>query len=426
MRIFAYLRQSSKEARISVKILSVFFLSSILSFLIIACDEFLPSAPEPNEILNEPIEGLSPSQLAAHLEGDEQFGKIFNTEDGLGPIFVNTSCENCHIADGKGHPFIQLTRFGKMNLDGTFDPMTEYGGPQLQQRSIAGYPPEEIYSEATGRSIFMPPAVTGLGLIEAVPDAAIIALADPDDLNGDGISGVPNYVDPPDYFQPKPELHIPNNGKYIGRFGRKAGAITILQQVTQAYLQDIGITTDFLIEDLFNHTLGSGTGDKIPDPELSASVVKSVEFYIKTLKPPPRRNQDNADVFGGENIFKQINCSGCHVPTLVSGPSEIEALNQKEFYPYTDMLLHDLGPGLDDYYTEGTAKTNEWRTTPLWGSGLGNSSQGKRSFFLHDGRAKTIEEAIFFHGGEASNSRNSYNNLSQVDKQKLLKFLESL
>ena len=398
----------------------------IISIIIISCDEFLPTAPESSEILNEPIEGLTPSQLAAHLKGDEQFGKIFAVGDGLGPIFVNTSCENCHIADGKGHPFIQLTRFGKMNPDGTFDTMTEYGGPQLQQRSIAGYPPEEIFSEATGISVFMPPAVTGLGLIEAVTDAVILALADPDDLNGDGISGVPNYVDPPDYFQPKPGFHIPNNGKYIGRFGRKAGAITILQQVIQAYHQDIGITSDFLPEDLYNYMIGPGTGDNVPDPEISVSVVKSVEFYIRTLKPPPRRNQDDAEVIEGENIFNQINCSGCHVPTLVSGPSEVEALNQKEFYPYTDMLLHDLGAELDDYYTEGTAKTSEWRTTPLWGLGLGKNSQGGMNFFLHDGRAKTIDEAIFFHGGEALNSRIGYYNLSQADKQKLLKFLESL
>src|SRR3989304_4274770 len=270
--------------------------SFILSIIIISCEEFLPTAPESSEILNGPIEGLTPSQLAAHLEGDEQFGKIFGVEDGLGPIFVNTSCENCHVADGKGHPFIQLTRFGKMNLDGTFDPMTEYGGPQLQQRSISGYPPEEIYSEATGISIFMPPAVTGLGLIEAVPDQLILSYADPNDLNGDGISGVPNYVDPPDYFQPKPGFHISNNGKYIGRFGRKGGAVTIQQQGIQAYHQDIGITSDFLTDDLYNYTMGSGTGDKVSDPELSASIVKSVEFYIRTLKPRPRRNKNDAEV----------------------------------------------------------------------------------------------------------------------------------
>ncbi len=417
----------NKNTEIKISHIYIILLSSIfLSVLLIACEEFLPASPESDEILNEPIEGLSSSQLIAHLEGDEQFGKIFSTEAGLGPIFVNTSCENCHIADGKGHPFIQLTRFGKMKLDGTFDPMTEYGGPQLQQRSISGYPNEEIYSEATGISIFMPPAVTGLGLIEAVSDAAILALADPDDLNSDGISGIPNYVDPPDYFRSIPGFHVENNGKFIGRFGRKAGAITILQQVTQAYLQDIGITSDLLSEDLYNYMSGSGTGDKIPDPELSLSVLKSVEFYIKTLKPPPRRNINDPGVLEGELIFKQINCSGCHVPALVTGTSDIEALNQKEFYPYTDLLMHDMGFELDDYYTEGTAKTSEWRTTPLWGLGLGGNSQGRKSYFLHDGRAVSIEQAISFHGGEAANSRNSFNNLSNSDKEKLLKFLDSL
>jgi CxxC motif-containing protein (DUF1111 family) len=398
----------------------------ILAIILISCEEFLPTAPGSSEILNEPIEGLSSSQLAAHMQGDEQFGEIFGVEDGLGPIFVNNGCENCHIADGKGHPFIQLKRFGRMNLDGTFDPMIEYGGPQLQQRSVSGYSPETIPVEATGVTILMPPSVTGLGLLAAVPDATILAFADPDDINGDGISGVPNYVFPPDYFQPVPGFHIENNEKYIGRFGRKAGAITILQQIVEAYHNDIGITTDFLSDDLYNHNIGPGSGDEVPDPELSASVVKNVEFYLKTLKPPPRRNENDADVLAGKIIFGEINCSGCHVPTMVSGSSEIEALNQKEFHPYTDLLLHDMGPELDDYYTEGTAKTSEWRTTPLWGLGLGGNSQGERSFFLHDGRAKTIEEAISFHGGEASQGRSDFNNLSASDKQKLLKFLESL
>jgi CxxC motif-containing protein (DUF1111 family) len=400
--------------------------SFILSVIIISCEEFLPPAPESSEILNEPIEGLTPTQLAAHLQGDEEFGKIFGAEDGLGPIFVNTSCENCHVGDGKGHPFIQLTRFGKMNLDNTFNPMTEYGGTQLQQRSISGYLSEEIPSDATGISILMPPAVTGLGLLASVPDAILFSLADPDDANGDGISGVPNYVSAPDYFQPVPGFHNEVNGKYIGRFGRKAGAITLLQQVAEAYLNDMGITSDFLSEDIYNYKVGSGSGDLVSDPELSASIVKSVEFYIRTLKPPPRRNENDPDIRAGELMFNQINCSGCHVPVLQTGSSDIEPLNQKEFHPYTDLLLHDMGPELDDFYTEGSAETAEWRTTPLWGLGLAGNSQGKRSFFLHDGRAKTIEEAIGFHGGEASQSRSDYYNLSDSDKQKLLKFLESL
>ncbi len=408
------------------KIILTSLSSFLLAIIILSCEELLPTAPDSNEILNEPIDGLSASQLAAHLQGDEQFGKIFGVEDGLGPIFVNTGCENCHIADGKGHPFIQLKRFGKMNLNGTFDPMIEYGGPQLQQRSVSGYSPEEIPVEATGVTILMPPSVTGLGLLAAVADASILSLADPDDANSDGISGVPNYVFPPEYFQPLSGFHIENNGKYIGRFGRKGGAITLLQQIVEAYHNDIGITTDFLPDDLYNPSVGPGSGDIVPDPELSASIVSNVEFYIRTLKPPPRRNENDPDVKAGELIFNQINCSGCHVSTLLSGPSEIEALNQKEFHPYSDLLMHDMGSELDDYYTEGIAQTNEWRTTPLWGLGLAPNSQGQKSFFLHDGRAKTIEEAIGFHGGEASQSKSNFINLSESDKQKLLKFLQSL
>ncbi len=423
MKIFTNL---FNEFRLSNKFLFIISLSLLISFLIISCEEFMPSAPSSDEVLNEPIEGLTPAQLAAHLQGDGEFGKIFSKADGLGPIFVNTSCENCHIADGKGHPFIQLQRFGKMNPDGTFDPLLEYGGRQLQQRSLSGYPPEVIPVEATGKTTLMPPSVTGLGLLAAVPDATILSLTDPDDINGDGISGAQNYISPPDYFEPVPGFHIENNGKYIGRFGRKAGAITLLQQVTQAYLNDIGITTDFLPDDLFNPVVGPGTGDEVTDPELSASIVKSVEFYIRTLKQPPRRNENDADILAGKLIFDQINCSGCHIPTLVTGTSEIEALNQKEFYPYTDLLLHDMGSELDDYYTEGTATTSEWRTTPLWGLGLASNSQGERTFFLHDGRAESIEVAISFHGGEASQSRNEFNNLSESDRAKLLKFLESL
>jgi CxxC motif-containing protein (DUF1111 family) len=418
-------KNSFGELRLVAKLLLIFSLSTALSISLMSCDELLTSVSEASEVLNGPIDGLTSSQLAAHLTGDEQFGTIFSKVDGLGPIFVNNACENCHVADGKGHPFIQLTRFGRGN-SGNFDPMIQYGGPQLQQRSNAGYAPEVVPSEATGVAVLMPPSVTGFGLLASVTDAALLSLSDPNDNNMDGISGEPNYVSPPEYFQPIPGFHIENNGKFIGRFGRKAGAITLLQQVVEAYHNDIGITSDFMPDDLYNPEVGPGSGDEVPDPELSATVVKNVEFYLRTLKPPPRRNENDANVVAGELIFKQLNCSGCHVPTLVSGPTEIEALNQKEFHPYTDLLMHDMGPQLDDYYTEGTAKTSEWRTTPLWGLGLAPNSQGQKSFFLHDGRAKTIEEAVGFHGGEALQSRTDFNNLSESDKQKLIKFLESL
>ena len=164
----------------------------------------------------------------------------------------------------------------------------------------------------------------------------------------------------------------------------------------------------------------------IIDPEVSNKTVNDVVFYLKTLKAPIQRTPNDPDVLAGQQLFTQINCSDCHKPTLQTGFSPIEVLSNKTIHPYTDLLLHDMGPGLDDGYTEGTAKTSEWRTPPLWGLGLSKNSQGGQYFLLHDGRARSINEAIQLHGGEATVSRNSYNSLTENDKQKLIKFLESL
>jgi CxxC motif-containing protein (DUF1111 family) len=405
---------------------SVIYISLICTaFLIVAaCSELLPPAPEAESVLAQPIENLTPQQLRDHLVGDEQFGRIFGQADGLGPIFVSNACESCHIGDGKGHPLTTLQRFGKYNGD-VWDPMVEEGGPQLQNRSIAGYPPETIPGSATGNTRLMPPAVTGLGYLAAILDAVILELADPNDSDGDGISGVPNYIQAPNYFIPLPS-HIPSNGKYIGRFGKKAGAIDLLQQIVSAYKQDMGVTSDFDTQDIFNVQVGLNTGDAVEDPEVSAAIVNNVVFYIRTLKAPPRRDANDIDVIAGENLFNQINCSNCHVTTLVTGYSFITALSEKTIHPYTDLLLHDMGSELDDGYTEGTALTSEWRTAPLWGIGLAEDSQGGAPFYLHDGRVSTLEAAIGFHGGEASNSREEFNNLSANEKEQLIKFLKSL
>ncbi len=406
------------------KILNIIVLSITL-IILISCDLLMPEPLNEELILNKPIDGLSSSQLALHLKGDVEFARIFSKDDGLGPIFVNISCESCHASDGKGHPFIQLTRFGRMKSDGSFDPMLEYGGPQLQQRAIVGYPPEEIPGEATGSTILMPPAVVGLGFLEAVHDSTILALADFNDRDGDGISGVPNYIVPGNYFLPR-KIHIPSNGKYIGRFGRKAATIDLLQQITEAYRNDIGITSGYLNEDLYNYKVGKNTSDDVEDPEISDATVDNVVFYLKTLSPPPRRDANNPDVVVGEEIFRKIGCTSCHLPKMKTDFSEIEALSNKEFYPYTDLLLHDMGSELDDNYTEGTAKTNEWRTAPLWGIGLSSKSQGGSTYYLHDGRAKSLLEAIEYHGGEASIARSKFRGLTNEEKDKLYKFLMSL
>ncbi|MCH8960826.1 MAG: hypothetical protein IH820_05740, partial [Bacteroidetes bacterium] len=323
---------------------------------------------------------------------------------------VAASCESCHVGDGKGHPVTTLTRFGRYDGD-VFDPMLAFGGPQLQHRSIPGYPAEVIPAEATGVTRLMPPAVTGLGFLEAVEDAALLALADPDDADGDGISGVPNWIDPPDFFTPEPH-QIAREGRYIGRFGKKAAALNLLHQTVGAYLQDMGITTDFALDDTHNIQAGVFTGDNAPDPEVSSDVLKNVVFYVRTLKAPPRRNETDADVRAGEVLFDQIDCARCHVPTLMTGKTDVEALSEKVFHPYTDLLLHDMGPGLDDGYTEGSALTSEWRTAPLWGIGLAEDSQGGQAFYLHDGRATTLREAIDFHRGEAAISRSAFGQLS--------------
>jgi len=402
------------------RIISLFILWCIAS----SCADILPPAPQAESVLAEPIEDLTSDQLKNHIVGDIEFGRIFSQEEGLGPIFVSNSCESCHVGDGKGHPLTTLTRFGRYSGN-SWDPMPEQGGPQLQHRAISGYPPEEIPSAATGVTQLMPPAITGLGYLAAISDATILALADPEDTNSDGISGVPNYIKAKSYFTPRP-FHRENNGRFIGRFGKKAGAIDLLQQVVGAYLQDMGITSDFEPEDIFNPSAGNFTGNATPDPEVPASTVNNVVFYVRTLKAPPRRNADNPDVQTGETIFANIGCASCHVPTLTTAPSDIAALSEKTIHPYTDLLLHDMGPNLDDGYTEGTALTSEWRTAPLWGIGLAEDSQGGSPFYLHDGRATTLEAAISFHGGEANTSRENFNNLSETEKLQLIQFLKSL
>lgn len=387
----------------------------LLSASVMACSKILPGAPPDNELLDGPVEGLTGEQNAMFLRGDVAFNdEVFTQANGLGPVFVATSCGTCHAGDGKGHPFTMLTRFGQ--TDSTGNRFLHLGGPQLQHRAIPGFAPEQVPAGATF-SKFMPPANTGLGFLDAVPDAALLALADENDDDGDGISGRPNWLRIPAYAQPRP-VSIERNEKYIGRFGKKAAAYDLLQQTANAYNQDIGITSFFEPYDTYS-------GHEI-DPEVSTQTVHDVVFYLRTLKAPVQRNQNDPDVISGKQLFTNIGCAKCHTPQLTTGVSPIAVLSNKTFFPYTDLLLHDMGPGLDDGYTEGTALTAEWRTPALWGLGLSKNSQGGQYFLLHDGRARSIEQAIELHGGEAQNSRNQFMALSNEQKQQLLKFLESL
>ncbi|MCP9755948.1 thiol oxidoreductase [Lacihabitans sp. CCS-44] len=389
-------------------------LISAIGFLSASCEKILPSSPEENEVLDGTIDALSTAETAKFLRGDGAFTRVFTSSTGLGPLFVSNSCISCHAGDGKGHPSTSLVRFGQINEMG--NQFMNQGGPQLQHRAIVGFMPETIPSGAT-HSTFIAPANTGLGFLEAVSDADILALSDPEDKNNDGISGVPNWIELADFVKPKSNS-ISKNGKYIGRFGRKAGAYNLLNQTVNAYNQDMGIVSSFSAKDTF-----SGENQ---EPEVSDNEIMDLVLYLQTLKAPLQRNVANQDIKDGKVLFVKSQCSSCHIPQMTTGSSSIAGLNNKTFAAYTDLLMHDMGKALDDNYTEGTAKTYEWRTTPLWGLGLSKDSQGGKVHLLHDGRAKSIDEAITLHGGEAVNSREKYSALSTNEKQLLIKFLESL
>lgn len=392
--------------------------------LMLACEKMLPPAPADEDVLAGTIPGLSPQQEREHLIGDAAFGEIFSPEQGLGPVFVQTSCSNCHVGNGKGHPSTMVNRFAKTE-NGQVDYLLNQGGPQLQERAIPGYAPEAFPSQANLFTKRLAPAVMGLGYIAALSDASILANADSSDVDGDGISGRVNYVTPTDFFTPQ-TIHIANSGKYIGRFGKKAEKVTIQDQVVFALKQDIGITSDFDMQDLYNAQSGINTGDHVPDPEVSSSFVQSLVFYMRTLKAPSRRNTDDVDVVAGQNLFEQIGCISCHKSTFVTAESDISALSNQTFHPYSDFLLHDMGQLLDDNFPEGSANSYEWRTPPLWGIGLAKDSQGGNMFLLHDGRASTFENVIGYHGGEAASRRSAFYALSEQQKGQLIKFLESL
>ena len=366
-------------------------------------------------MLDGPIEGLSGAEKQQFLKGDKAFNNdIFTPQNGLGPIFVANSCGSCHAGDGKGHPFTALTRFGQTDSSG--NQYMAMGAPQLQNRAIPGYMPEVLPSGVSFSKI-LPPANTGLGFIDAVSDADIIAMSDPYDLDGDGISGTPNWVSLPSYCQMRTNT-ISQGGKYIGRYGKKGAAYDLLQQTANAYNQDMGINTSFEPYDTYS---------KLEvDAEVSNATVYNVVFYLKTLKSPIQRNATNIDVQEGKQLFISIGCEKCHKMELKTAGSNISALANKTFYPYTDLLLHNMGNDLDDHYTEGSAKTYEWKTPALWGLGLSKNSQGGNYFLMHDGRATSIEAAILLHGGEGQQSNSNFQTLSATDKQKLIKFLESL
>lgn len=386
-----------------------------IGFLLVSCSRFEPAAPGNQTLLDGPVEGLTQEETLRFLRGDVAFNdEVFHAGNGLGPVFVATRCGSCHAGDGPGHPSTTLTRFGQR--DGTGNTYLDQGGPQLQHRALPGILPEVVPSGASSAR-FLPPLNTGLGFLDAVTDADILTWADENDADGDGISGRPNWVPYKSYSPLRPGA-MEQDERVIGRFGRKAGAYDLLQQTASAYNQDIGVVSSFEPVDPYTH--------EEQDPEITNATVHDVVFYLRTLKAPIQRDRDDVDVIAGAAVFNTVGCAKCHRPSFTTGDSPIGALAYKTFAPYTDLLMHDMGPGLDDGYTEGTALSSEWRTPALWGLGLFPDSQGGGYFLMHDGRARSIEEAIGMHGGEGHAARDAFNVLSTSDRALLLSFLQSL
>ena len=250
-------------------------------------------------------------------------------------------------------------------------------------------------------------------------------MADANINNPDGVRGHPNYNTIPSYVTILYGAIPRADGKYICRFGRKASVYNLFQQVANAYNHDMGITSTYMPIDPYN-SLDQTTPPIASTPEIDNATFYSVVFYVTCLQAPIQRRPNDPDVQSGQKVFGQIGCAGCHKPTLTTGYSPIAALSYQTISPYTDLLVHDMGPGLDDHYTEGDAKTSEWRTTPLWGLGLAPGVQGGNTYLLHDGRAYSIQQAIQLHGGEAAVSSGKFGKLSSQDQAALIKFLQSL
>ncbi len=394
--------------------------------------------------------------------------------DGLGPLFNARACQSCHLKDGRGHPpegnadatsmFFRLARAAETEAEKRAiadhkvlnfpDPV--YGG-QLQDLAVPGLagegrmaiayeeipvalgdgttaslrkPSYSVSNPAFGpldpRTTLSPrvtPQMIGLGLVEQIHPADILAKADADDTNGDGISGRPNIV---------------REGKTgeltLGRFGWKGQTPSIREQSADAFAGDIGISTPEVPKHWGDCTesepaclsMPNGVQPRLGEVEAPLPVMDLVTFYAQNLAVPARRDIKNPEVLAGKQVFYNLGCASCHTPKYVTRrDAPDKAFAFQLIWPYSDFLLHDMGDGLADGQQVGDATGNEWRTPPLWGVGMTQRVSG-HTFFLHDGRARNLTEAILWHGGEAQKSREAFAALAAADRDALIRFLESL
>ena len=407
-----------------------------------------------------PLATLEPSRREAFFAGNSLFRANWVIapasaagRDGLGPLFNAASCSACHFKDGRGRapepgePFVGLLlRIGAR--DGAPHPVY---GDQIQTHAVPGVPPEAVpavsyedvpgrYGDGTPYSLRRPvyrlerpgygplekdglrvsprlaPAVFGMGLLEAIPERRILERADPGDADGDGISGRPNRA-----------TDLRTGRSALGRFGWKAGRPTVEEQVAAAFQGDMGVTSPLFPRE--NHTSAQRAPAGLPsggEPEIDGEKLGFVTLYVRLLAVPGRRAPDDPRVRRGRRHFEAA-CASCHTPRWETGDVPgFPELSRQTIFPYTDLLLHDMGPDLEDGRPEFEADGREWRTPPLWGIGLADRVGGGRASYLHDGRARTPAEAILWHGGEGASAREYFRALPASEREALLAFLRDL
>ncbi len=417
-----------------------------------------------------PAAALSNEERRVFEIGDSFFTQNWVTapastdaRDGLGPMFNAQACSSCHLHDGRGVP--ASTGDGDLGLllrlsvpgDGVDNvplPHPTYGD-QLQDRAVGGVPAEGqlvissadvpgAYADGTPYVLRAPtytiespafgdlgddvmvsprlaPQVIGMGLLEAIPEASILANVDPDDTDADGVSGRPNRVVDPETEETE-----------LGRFGWKANAPTVRVQAAGAFNGDMGITSSLLPDESCTAEqtacVRAPGGGAVGEPEIPDDRLGSVVFYTRTLAVPASRDAGDERVQQGAESFVAMGCAACHVDTFTTGSIDVvgvEALSDQTIHPYTDLLLHDMGGGLADGRPDFEATGSEWRTPTLWGLGLIDDVNGER-FLLHDGRARTIVEAILWHGGEGTAAMEAFRTADAATRDALVDFLEAL
>ena len=360
----------------------------------------------------DPLPWVTPAERQLFEQGAAQFDVEFEDETGLGPMFNEVSCAECHENPVRGGSGDEIELHATATLaGGACDELTALGGPVYQTFSGAslisllrrlGVQKEPVPPTASGTGLRTSAPVFGLGLLDAVPDATLLALADPNDRNGDGISGRANLT---------------ADGR-VGRFGRKAVDASLRAFNDGAFREEMGITS------AAHPTEGSFGGyplvpnsDRVVDPELGEEALALTDAFVRLLAPVAPLDLTK-QARAGRNLFSRINCSGCHMPSLKTGDNPVAALRYRDVAAYSDLLLHDMGPELADICRPGAAPS-EFRTQPLMGLRL-------LPHFMHDGRALTVTDAIQAHGGEAARSRDAFNGLSESDKAAIVAFLNSL